>query len=415
MNSLQKKKKILVPIFYRAHLGRLQSVLHAIATHQDLELQIMVAVPGAYGSFWRHLWHSAPQRWNAALPWYIRARMRGMFKGASADPLVRKVREEGFTVQSEIPLFFDGGTPATMAKSVGFGMVRIIDEMQRLKPDMVFVNADRFEMMAVTLAAAYCNIPIAHNEAGDVSGTIDESVRHAITKFAHVHLTATEVSRKRVIQMGENPDFVFMVGSPVIDVLKELDMTTPIVSIGGFDTSRQYLVAMVHPITTENNQENLRMVQSVLAALEELKMPTVIIGGNSDAQSQVSGPTIAKWLEEKKHPWVKAFKWVHSAHYFQLLARAACAVGNSSSFIREAGYLGIPAVIVGSRQQGREYGENVLEVAADGGAIRRAVQKQIAHGRYPRSTLFGDGGTGKKIAEILATADPSIQKKFYEI
>lgn len=405
--SLSNRKKILVPIFYRAHLGRLRSVLHAIERHPQLELQVMSASQAAFGSFFANIIHSEPRSWRFSLPWYIKA----IFLGGR-DPLLQKIREEGFSVHSQISLFLDGGTPTVMAKSVGLGIIKIIDEMRRLKPDIVFINADRFEMMALTIAAAYLNIPIAHNEAGDISGTIDESVRHAITKFAHMHFTATETSRKRVIQMGEDPCFVFTVGSPVIDILKKIDQTIP--EIPGFDIKKPFLLAMLHPVTTQSEEENLRIVNETISVLEKLKMPTILIGGNSDAHSRAVGPSIASWADNSNHSWLFWAKWLHPDRYFRALANAACALGNSSSFIREAAYLGTPAVLVGSRQQGRERGKNVMEIAVDADKIEKAVRDQLAHGRYPQDLIFGDGNAGEKIAEILATINPSIQKKFYE-
>lgn len=403
-------KKILVPIFYRAHLGRLRSVLRAIQDHPALELQVITASQAALGSFWKNVRHSEPRSWRASLPWYIKARFAG-----DREPLTRKVKEEGYAIQARIPLFLDGGTPTVMAKSVGMGMLKIVDALQKLRPDIVLINADRFEMMAVVMAAAYLNIPIAHNEAGDLSGTIDESVRHAITKFAHIHFAATDASRKRVLQMGENPEFVFTVGSPVIDILKNMNGKIPAEVLPNIDTSRPYLLVMAHPVTTESEEENAGMIKSIITALENLKMPTVLVHGNSDAHSRVVGPGLMEWASRSGHLWLYAVKWMHSDHYFRLLANSSCALGNSSSFIREGAYLGTPAVLVGSRQQGRERGKNAVEVEADAAKIEEAVRAQIAHGRYPQDSLFGDGNSGVKIAEILATVNPPIQKKFHQL
>lgn len=415
------RKKILVPMFYRAHLGRLRSVLTAIREHPKLELQIMAALPAGYGSFFMNMRHSEPASWWRALPWYIKMRVAGMRKFFNQsrtmrqDPLIRKIIDDGFSIQSVIPLFFDGGTPWTMSKSVGFGMMRIVDELERLRPDIVVVNADRFEMMAVTLAAAYCNIPIAHNEAGDISGTIDESVRHAITKFAHLHLTATDASRRRVIQMGENPRFVFTVGSPGIDSLNNFDSGFASDLFPGIDHKKPYLLVMMHPVTTESDEENTRMAHNIIAALNQLRMPTVLVWGNSDANSRAIGPYVARWIETEKPPYLYSVKWMHPDKYIRVLANAACTLGNSSSFIREGSYFGTPAVLVGSRQAGRERGKNVVEVEGGAEEIVRAVGDQLTHGRYPSDSLFGDGTTGKKIAEILASTNPSIQKKFHEM
>lgn len=416
-----RKKKILVPIFFRGHLGRLRSVLRGIRSDPRLQLQIMVASPQPYGSFFSTLRHSEPYHWRAALPWYVKAKIISLASIVhpriliAYDPLFRHVTREGFSIDSRVPFFLDGGTSTTMAKSVGIGIVRIVDELSRLKPDIVLVNGDRFEMMAVVIAAAYLNIAIAHHEGGDVSGTIDESVRHAITKFAHIHLTATEQSRARVLQMGENPRSVFSVGSPTIDALKQIDFTQREGVLPGIDSGRPYLLVMAHPVTTEGDGENRRTVQSILEVLERLKMPTVVVAGNSDAYSRIVGPMIAEWKERTRPRYAALTKLLRPDRFARLLAGAACAIGNSSSFIREGAYLGTPAVLVGSRQRGRERGKNVVEVVADADAIAHAVERQIAHGPYPSDAMFGDGAAGARIVEILATAEPLIQKKFHDL
>lgn len=422
MNSASggKKKKILVPIFYRAHLGRLRSVLAAIQNHPDLELQIIVGTHAAHGSFFAHLYHSKPHS-RHALFWYVKARMNtlmGAFLPSFVvrhDALLRKVLEAGLPLHGRIPLFVDGGVPATMAKSVGFGMVRMIDELTRLKPDMIFIHADRFEMMAAALAAAYLNIPIAHNEAGDTSGTIDESVRHAITKFAHIHFAATEKSRRRVIQMGEDPRFVHTVGSPAIDALVDLDRTVPAGALGAVNPAAPYLVVLVHPVTTEDQEENIRTMENVMAAVEWLGMPAVLIGGNSDSGSRVTGRVFTEWVSKKRLPHLFATKWMRPDQYVRVLAGAACAIGNSSSFIREGAYFGTPAVLVGSRQFHRERGENAIEVGVGADEIVDAVRAQIARGRYPSDLRFGNGDAGVRTADILAKDDPPIQKRFYDL
>lgn len=418
---LSKSKKILIPISNRAHYGRLRSVLQAINNHPNLDLQIVVGTPAAYDYFLMNIKHSRPHSWRLSLPWYLRARMLyfiDLFKPGTIlknDLLARSILNEGYKIDARVPLFFDGGTSETMAKSVGIGIMHIVDVLKKLKPDIVFVNADRFEMMAVALAAAYLNIPIAHNEGGDLSGTIDESIRHSITKLSHIHFTATEISRQRVIQMGENPHYVFNVGSPAIDVLKKLDLKSPFDIIFGIDLSRPYLLGLLHPVATESSLENKKMAENFIAALEEIALPTLLLGSNIDAGSDAVGKTIRLWLKEKKPPFVFYTKTLLPDDFYKALANAACAVGNSSSFIREGAYLGTPAVIVGSRQRNREMASNVKEVDAEKDEIKKAVLFQLNHGRYPSEKLFGDGTAGEKIADILYKTNPKIQKYFHQI
>lgn len=417
--SPNQRKKILVPIFYRGHYGRLKPVLEAIQKHPQLELLVMTASQAAYQHFAATIRHSEPQRWREALPWYIKARLLGIgerlgiLKGIEREHIIKKLREDGFPIHAQAHFFFDGGTPSVMAKSVGLGVMKIVDELERLKPDMVLINADRFEMMGVAIAASYLNIPIAHNEAGDVSGTIDESVRHAITKFAHVHFTSTETSRARVMQMGENPEFVFTVGSPAIDAAARVDRMAES-TIGRVDLTRPYCAVLVHPVTTESMEENERTLQAVTTALEKLALPAIIIGANSDAGSNTVGKGVVAWYEKTKPAHIYFAKHLHPERFYRILARAAVALGNSSSFIREGAFFGTPVVLVGSRQQKRERGNNVIEVKPEPTEIAEAVQKQIAHGRYEPDMRFGNGKASERMAEILAAVNPPIQKQFFD-
>lgn len=415
-----KRKKILVPILNRAHYGRLRSVLRAINNHPKLELMILVASPLAYDSFFLNLKHSRPALKGQAMRWYLKARFLSWAGKLNPrflinkDFLIKSILNDGFPIYSRVPFFIDGGSSVSMAKSAGFGLIKLADEFSRLKPDMVFVNADRFEMMALALAAAYLNIPIAHNEAGDVSGTIDESIRHAITKLAQIHFTSTEVSRKRVIQMGENPRTVFTVGSPAIDVVKNLDLgANPGILPRDFQIKEPYLLVVLHPVATESSRDNINLTRNVLKVIEEMAMPTIFLGSNVDGGSKEVGLLIKDFIS-KNLSFVHFYKTLPPDDFYRFLAGASCALGNSSSFIREGAFFGTPAVIVGSRQQKRERGENIREVGCEAEKIKEAVNGQIAHGSFASSLMFGSGDAGKQIAQILAQTDPPIQKTFFD-
>jgi UDP-hydrolysing UDP-N-acetyl-D-glucosamine 2-epimerase len=417
---MENKRKILVPIFNRAHLGRLKPVLLAIKENPFLELQIMVGLPAAYGNFWLNLKHSRPTSWKKSLPWYLRARLSYFFKSkrpsilGDNNFLVRALAGDGFKIDSFLPLFFDGGLSEIMAKSVGLGLIRITDELKRLKPDIVFVNADRFEMMAVALAASYMNILVTHNEAGDISGTIDEGIRHAITKLSHIHFTASDKSRQRVLQMGENPEFIFNVGSPAIDAVKSIDLSGKLKTLPEFNLNKKFLLVLLHSVATESREYNYSAIKNLVAVLEELKMPTIFLGSNIDAGSAEIGKAILK-LRRERPEFMTLVKNLPADDFYLALAKASCVIGNSSSFIREGAFLGTPAVLIGSRQQGRDRSENAIESEIESEEIKKKILFQLEHGRYQKSLMFGDGKSGESIAKILAEAHPPIQKKFFEI
>ncbi len=411
---ITEKRKILVPIFNRAHYGRLRTVLSAIKNHPGLELQIIVGVPAAYDNFFANIKHSRPRSWLIALPWYVLGRFRS-FLGKNYvlknDFLAKNLLQDGFPVNGYVSFFLDGGNSETMAKSAGLGIIKLADKLKQLKPDIVFVNADRFEMMAVAMAASYLNVLIAHNEGGDLSGTLDESIRHAITKLAHIHFTATTASRKRVIQMGENPNFVFNVGSPAIDAVCRLNKNTVSDIIN--KVGENFLLALMHPVATVSKDENKFMANVLIKSLDELGLDVVLLGSNIDAGSDELGRIIKDWANKEKNFKVFFTKHLPPDDFYGLLNKTVCAVGNSSSFIREGAYFGTPVVLTGSRQNSRERGDNVIETIMDSNEIVTAVKQQLEVGRYPQNIMFGDGNAGEKIAEILARVNPKIQKHFY--
>jgi len=420
LKNMEKKKKVLVPIFNRAHYGRLRKVLKEIQNHPDLELQVIVSSSVAYGSFFTNLKHSKPNSWREALPCYIRARYLsligklGLKKVIKSDFVMRNMIKDGFTIDGRVPLFFDGGSSVSMAKAVGFGMMKLADLLKKLNPDVVLINADRFEMMAVALTASYLNIPIAHNEGGDISGTIDESIRHSITKLSHIHFTATENSRKRVIQMGEDPGLVSNVGSPVIDLVKDLNLNKNIEVFPGLDISKPYLLVLFHSVTTEPIESNIKMTENIFSIIEEMQMPTLLLGSNIDAKSKEIGQIFKNFIKEKPNN-VYFDKHLAPDDFYRALAKASCSIGNSSSFIREGAFFGTPTVLIGSRQNKRDRGQNVIETGIEKEEIKEAIKKQLNHGRYKQDTIFGDGKSSKKIAKILANTKPNIQKEFYNL
>jgi GDP/UDP-N,N'-diacetylbacillosamine 2-epimerase (hydrolysing) len=269
------------------------------------------------------------------------------------------------------------------------------------------------------MAAVYMNIPVAHIEGGEVSGSIDESIRHAITKLAHLHFAASDEAANRIQRMGEDPASIFAVGSTSLDVIRQLDLCNldPVrryqhdAGAGAMiDLVRgEYLVLNQHPVTTEY-AENLANIRETIAAIEELRLPTVWIMPNMDAGSDGINEGIRQFRETSNPEYVHFFKSLPIELYAPLLANAACMLGNSSSGIRESAFLGTPTVNIGSRQCGRQRAANVVDVGYDRRAIVDAVRRQIAHGQYPADHLYGDGFASEKIVQTLRTHRVRIQK-----
>lgn len=331
---------------------------------------------------------------------------------------VQVVKEDGFDVDGEIYIELEGSTPATMAKSVGFGVVEFASEFQRLKPDLVLLIGDRYEALAAALAAAYMNICIAHIQGGEVSGSIDESARHAISKFAHFHFPSTRRSADYLVRMGEDPQTILGIGCPSSDIARQLDRTlsADVVNARGngatLDVTQPFLLVLFHPTTTEYGGERWQM-EEVLEALNVLQTQTLLLWPNIDAGADHISKAIRVFRERDKPAWLRTMTNLTPEHYMKVLANAACALGNSSSFVRDAGYFGTPVILVGSRQEGREMDEHVIPVAPRTADVVRCVRTQLTHGRYLPSTLYGDGYVAERIAEALARLRPYIQKRLH--
>jgi len=284
---------------------------------------------------------------------------------------------------------------------------------------VVLTVGDRFETMATTLAAAYMNIPLAHTMGGEVSGTIDESIRHAVTKFAHIHFPASQDAKDRIIKLGERPEDIFLVGCPRIDLVKDiLDQDGEKVLSGlkfegvgdKINLDAPFVLVSQHPVTQEYGAGE-KQITATLQAVRDLDLPAVVLWPNADAGSDDIARGIRRWRETKQDRGMHFFKNLPIDVYVHLMRRTACLIGNSSSGIREGAFIGTPVVNIGSRQDMRERGTNVIDVEHDREAIRAAVTRQIEHGRYPMEPIYGDGKAGARIADVLSTCEANIQKR----
>jgi UDP-hydrolysing UDP-N-acetyl-D-glucosamine 2-epimerase len=380
------KRKVCVVVTARPSYARIKSALASIESHPDLELQLVVAA-------------------SALLDRYGNA--------------VRVIQKDGFQIAARVHMILEGENPVTSAKSTGFGLSELATVFDNLKPDVAVTVADRFETMATAVAAAYMNIPLAHVQGGEVTGSIDEKVRHAVTKLANLHFTANNHAAERVIKMGEDPQSVFVTGCPSIDLAAsvldaptlDFDPLQKYIGVGyEVDISKGYIVVLQHPVTTEY-EEARRQVSETLYAVRDSGMPTFWFWPNVDAGSDGTSKGIRSFRENEKIPNIRFFKNMTPEDFLRLIYTSQCVVGNSSVGIRECGFLGVPAVNIGTRQQGRERGKNVFDADYHRAEILDALQEQLKNGRYPQQFLYGDGHAGERIADLLATVPFQIDKK----
>jgi UDP-hydrolysing UDP-N-acetyl-D-glucosamine 2-epimerase len=380
------KRKICVVITARPSYSRIKTALKAIQLRSDLELQIVVAA-------------------SALLDRYGTA--------------IKFIEQDGYNIAARVFMVLEGENPIAMAKTTGLGLLELATVFDNLKPDIVVTIADRYETMATAIAASYMNIPLAHLQGGEVTGSIDEKVRHAVTKLADIHFVATQLSAERVIRMGEDPEKVFISGCPSIDIAAKileqpkLDFD-PYAKYGGTgniaDLSSGYLVVMQHPVTTEYELSMTHAIET-LNAVNEIDLPAFWFWPNVDAGSDGTSKAIRVFREKKQPARIHFFRNMTSEDFLRLVYNSRCLIGNSSVGIRECSYLGVPVINIGSREAGRERGPNVIDVNCSGKEIKDAYLKHISNGRYPLNCLYGDGHAGERIANILAEVPLTFKKQ----
>jgi UDP-hydrolysing UDP-N-acetyl-D-glucosamine 2-epimerase len=316
-------------------------------------------------------------------------------------------------------MVLEGANPASMAKTTGIGLLELATVFDNLKPDVVVTVADRYETLATAVAASYMNIPVAHIQGGEVTGSIDEKVRHCVTKLSNLHFVSTQLAAERVVRMGEEKSTVFVTGCPSIDLAAEVlaDPTLnfdPFERYGGVgapvDLSNGYLVVMQHPVTTEYELARGHVTETLYAVCD-VGLPTLWFWPNVDAGSDGSSNGIRTFRERENPSCIRFFKNMTPNDFLRLIQNSSGLVGNSSVGIRECSFLGVPVVNIGSRQAGRERGRNVLDVGYNRTEIISAIEHHRRNGRYPNDKLYGDGQAGKRIAKLLAEVPLGVEKK----
>ena len=381
-------KKICAVTANRADFSRIETILEAINKHPKLELQLAVI-----GS---HLLDKTGRT-------------------------IEEIQKKGFTIDRTLYIEVAGGNPTTMTKSVGLAIIELSSIFDQLKPDIVLAPVDRFESLAIGVTAALMNIPVAHTQGGEVTGTIDESIRHALTKLSHLHFASTDLSRERIIKMGELPESVFNIGCPGTDLLMKVPVWSRKKTLEQFnkdvikpknklDPNQPYLLIIQHPVTTEFDNSYSQITET-LEAIDKCEEQIIMLWPNIDAGSDEVSMAIRRHpITEKDN--VKIIKHIPTEIFVNLTRNTSCFIGNSSTGVRETCYFGTPTVNIGSRQNSRERGLNVVDVGYDRHDILKTIQKQKTHKRYPIQHVYGDGTAGKQFANICANITlPSVQKK----
>jgi UDP-hydrolysing UDP-N-acetyl-D-glucosamine 2-epimerase len=375
-------RKICVVTNGRADYSHLKTMLYALNERTDVEVEVVVTgmhLLSAYGN--------------------------------TIDDVIR----DGFKIGYRVFMEVDGRVPSTMTKSTGLGIIEFSSYFENYRPDIVVVQGDRFEAFAATVAASMMNIHVAHVGGGEVTGTIDEHLRHAMTKFSHFHFPCDEDSKKRIIALGERPEHVFNTGGPASDLLlstpeytfKELkEHLDPLVKKKEWlrDLDEDFFLVIHHPVTTEFQGVEAE-IKGLLNALKQFPNKVMLLWPNIDAGAE----KIVKLLKEyERYEDSKVGVLTHFpvADFVNVMRHARVMIGNSSSGVREACYFGTPVVNVGNRQEGRRINANVLSVAGTEEAIVGAIKTHLSKPRkYPLAFPYGEGDAGKKISDILATIE----------
>jgi GDP/UDP-N,N'-diacetylbacillosamine 2-epimerase (hydrolysing) len=370
-------RKILGVTGIRSEYDIMSTVFRAIERHPDLQLE--VAVSGAHLS-------------------------------DAYGCTIRQIRADGFRIADEIESLLNADSASSRVKGLAIQLQGLVQTVTRLRPDVLLVLGDREEAMTTALVGAYMNLPVAHIAGGDrVVGNVDDQVRHAVTKLAHLHFTTNDESSERIRRMGEQEFRIHTVGNPGLDrLLSEPQLSDAELSARlGFElkAADPLIVVIQHVISTEI-EDAYRQMRITLEALAELGLTSVLSYPNTDAGGQ---QMIRAIREFEQAPWLHAYKSMPRAEFVNVLRRAHCLVGNSSAGILEAPLLKLPVVNIGNRQKGRLHAQNVAFVPHDKVAIQEAVRRAVLDRAYREAVSrcanpYGDGHSAERIANILASA-----------
>ncbi len=366
-------RNIMVVTGTRAEYGILRPVLKAIKKDPNLRLSLLVT---------------------------------GMHLSHEFGHTIDEIEKDGFKTDSKIDMLLSSDSKSSMAKSLAIGIMGMVQAIEEANPDLVLVCGDRSEPLAAAISASYLNVPLAHLLGGDTAtgSNIDDSIRHAITKFAHIHFVATKAHKERIIRMGEEEWRTHEVGSPAIDSIINDDITpsSELAIKFGLDLAEPLILAVQHP-TSVSYENASGEIKETLAALVELGLQTVFIYPNADPGGREMIKSIGEY---EKYPFIKFFRSIPHQDYLSLMKNASVMVGNSSSGIIEAASFHLPVVNIGVRQEGRERSDNIIDVGSKKDEIIEGIDKALTDDKFRAKVKncknpYGDGKTSDRIVKIL--------------
>jgi len=381
------KRKICVVTGTRAEYGLLYWLLKGLQSESELELQLIVS---------------------------------GMHLSPEFGSTYKFIEEDGFVITEKIEMLLSSDTPVGITKSIGLAVLSFAECLERLKPDILVLAGDRYEILAAAQAALIAKIPVAHLFGGDTTeGAFDEAIRHSVTKMSHLHFVSTEFAAKRVRQMGENPNHIYSVGSTGLDFIRKATLLTKaqLSEKLGFEFKKRNIAVTFHPATLDE-QKPEEQFNELLRALESLgeDVGIVITKPNSDTY----GRKLIEMIDEfvNRHSYAKAFASLGQLLYLSLLSNADTVVGNSSSGLYEAPTFKIPTINIGNRQRGRLQASSVLNCGPNQQEIEQALRTAFAMNCKDTVNPYGDGYASERIVKVLKELDNPrslIQKSFYEV
>ena len=384
------KRKICIFTGTRAEYGLLKPLIDELRTDNSVELQIVIS---------------------------------GMHLSPEFGLTYREINLDGFSKVEKVEILLSSDTPVGISKAMGLGMISYAEALDRLKPDLLVGLGDRFELFSAVSAALVSRIPVAHIHGGEVTlGAYDDAFRHSITKMSHLHFASTEIYRKRIIQLGENPKTVFNVGALGLDNIKKMKLLSKkeLENSLNFFLDKPYFVVTFHPVTLEKNTSE-KQFKELLKALDEFKSYKFIFTkANADNDGRIINNLIDEYVAKNKDR-AASFYSLGQLRYLSALKYAEMMIGNSSSGIVEMPFFKKPTINIGDRQNGRIFPKSVIQCKPNQksiiGAVERGLDDKFRKSINQTKSIYGNGTASKKIKKVITTTELTklIKKEFHDI